>query len=48
MVGDGTDGVVKVTVSGNGVSAVEVEDPGSGYTYATVPFKTGVPLRNSW
>lgn len=44
MVGDGTDGVVKVTVSGNGVSAVEVEDPGSGYTYATVPFKTGVPL----
>ena len=37
IVGDGTGGIVKfVTTAGGGISSVEIEAPGSGYTYASV------------
>ena len=43
IMGDGTGGVVKLTVAGGAISAAELEVAGSGYTYASVPVVTGVP-----
>jgi hypothetical protein len=44
VVGDGAGGVAEVTVGGGVVTAAKVIAPGSGYTYASIPFVTGVPL----
>lgn len=44
IVGDGVGGVAEVTVGGGVVTATKVITPGSGYTYASIPFVTGVPL----
>jgi len=44
VVGDGVGGVAEVTVGGGVVTAAKVIAPGSGYTYASIPFVTGVPL----
>lgn len=44
VVGDGVGGVAEVTVGGGVVTAAKVITPGSGYTYASIPFVTGVPL----
>lgn len=44
VVGDGQGGVAEVTVAGGVVSAAKVISPGFGYTYASIPFVTGVPL----
>jgi hypothetical protein len=41
IVGDGTAGKVEIIVSGGAVSSVDVIDPGSDYTYASVALKTG-------
>ena len=41
IVGDGTNGVVKITVSGGSITKVVVENPGQGYTYASVPLVNG-------
>ena len=42
IVGDGTGGKVEITVSGTQLSSVSVVDPGSGYTYASVPLQDGL------
>jgi len=42
IVGDGTGGVVEVTVAGGVLSSLTVTNPGSGYTYATVPLQDGL------
>ena len=42
IVGDGTGGVVEVTVAGGVLSSLSVTDAGSGYTYATVPLQDGL------
>lgn len=44
VVGDGTGAIAEVTVAGGVVSAAKVISPGAGYTYASIPFVTGVPL----
>jgi hypothetical protein len=44
VVGDGTGGVAQVTVAGGEVTAVSMTQAGSGYTYGSIPFVTGVPL----
>ena len=44
VVGDGTGGVAQVTISGGEVTAVSMIQAGSGYTYGSIPFVTGVPL----
>ena len=42
ILGDGADGVAKVTTDNTGaVSAVEVQTPGTGYTYGSVALKSG-------
>ena len=41
IIGDGTGGKVSIVVSGGAVTGVTVTDVGSGYTYASVPLKTG-------
>ena len=42
IVGDGTNGLVEVTIAGGVLSSVVVSDSGSGYTYATVPLQDGL------
>ena len=42
IVGDGTGGIVEITVAGSVLSTVTVNDAGSGYTYATVPLQDGI------
>ena len=42
IVGDGTGGKVEITVSGTQLSSVSVVNPGSGYTYASVPLQDGL------
>ena len=44
VVGDGQGAVATVTVDAGVVTAAAITSPGSGYTYASVPFVTGVPL----
>jgi hypothetical protein len=41
IIGDGTGGKVSIVVSGGAITGVTVTDAGSGYTYASVPLKTG-------
>lgn len=41
IVGDGTGGIAQVVVASGAVSSVTVTNVGSGYTYASVPLKTG-------
>jgi hypothetical protein len=41
IVGDGSGGKVEIVVSGGAISSVEVTDPGSAYTYATIALTTG-------
>lgn len=41
IIGDGTGGKVSIVVSGGAVTSVNVIAIGSGYTYASVPLKTG-------
>jgi hypothetical protein len=43
VVGDGSGAVARVTISGGSVTAVSMVTAGSGYTYASIPFVTGVP-----
>ena len=46
--GDGTGGIVKiVTTAGGAVSTVEIEDAGSGYTYANVRVVDGNAFQDS-
>ena len=42
IVGDGTGGVVEVTIAGGVLSSLSVTNAGSGYTYATVPLQDGL------
>lgn len=44
VVGDGVGAVAQVTISGGSVTAVSMVDAGQGYTYASIPFVTGVPI----
>ncbi len=41
IIGDGTDGVVQLVVTSGALVSATVVDPGSGYTYASVPLATG-------
>jgi hypothetical protein len=41
IIGDGTGGRVQIVVSGGSITSAVVSAVGSGYTYATVPLKTG-------
>ena len=41
IIGDGTGGKVTIVVSGGAITDVSVNAIGSGYTYASVPLKTG-------
>ncbi len=43
LVGDGTGGIVKLTIASGAITKAEMQDAGSGYTYATCPVITGVP-----
>jgi hypothetical protein len=43
VLGDGAGAVAKLTVAGGALSAVEMEDVGSGYTYASIAIVTGIP-----
>lgn len=38
VVGDGSGCIARVTVKNQSISKIEVEEPGSGYTYATLDF----------
>ena len=44
VVGDGTGAVAQLTITGGEVTAVSMVQPGTGYTYGSIPFVTGVPL----
>ena len=44
VVGDGSGAVAEVTIAGGEVTAVSMVQPGSGYTYGSIAFTTGVPL----
>jgi len=44
VVGDGTGAVAQITIAGGEVTAVSMVQAGSGYTYGSIPFVTGVPL----
>jgi hypothetical protein len=41
IIGDGSGGKVEITVSGGSITSASVINIGSGYTYASVPLKTG-------
>ena len=41
IIGDGTNGKVQLVVTSGGLVSATVIDPGSGYTYASVPLATG-------
>ena len=41
IVGDGSEGKVEIVVAAGAISSVEVIDPGSDYTYATVSLTSG-------
>ncbi len=41
IIGDGTGGIVKITVSGGAITKASVEERGQGYTYASVPLVNG-------
>jgi hypothetical protein len=43
VLGDGAGAVAKLTVAGGALSAVEMADVGSGYTYASIAIVTGIP-----
>lgn len=42
IVGDGTGGIVEITVAGGALSEVSVTAPGQDYTYASVPLQDGL------
>jgi hypothetical protein len=42
IVGDGSNGVVEITVSGQVITNVDVVAGGTGYTYASVPLQDGL------
>ena len=42
IIGDGTGGIAAITVVAGAITEATVVDPGSGYTYASVPLVTGV------
>ena len=42
IVGDGTGGIVEITILAGQLDSVTVTTSGSGYTYATVPLQTGL------
>ena len=44
VVGDGTGAVAELTITGGEVTGVSMVAAGSGYTYGSIPFVTGVPL----
>ena len=44
VVGDGSGAVAELTIAGGEVTAVSMVTPGTGYTYGSIPFVTGVPL----
>ena len=41
IIGDGTGGIVQLTVSGGSITKAIIQAKGSGYTYATVPLVNG-------
>ena len=41
IIGDGTGGIVQLTVSGGSITKAVIQAKGSGYTYATVPLVNG-------
>lgn len=41
IIGDGTDGIVRITVSGGSITKAIIENAGQGYTYASVPLVNG-------
>ena len=41
IIGDGSGGIVEITVTGGAITAASVTNPGSDYTYASVPLVTG-------
>jgi hypothetical protein len=41
ILGDGSGGVVEITITGGSIDSVSVVENGSGYTYASVALKTG-------
>ena len=43
VLGDGSGAIAKLTVAAGVITAVEMENVGSGYTYASIPVVTGVP-----
>ena len=42
IVGDGSNGVVEITIAGQVITNVDVTASGSGYTYASVPLQDGL------
>ena len=42
IVGDGTGGIVEITIAGGALDSVVVTNGGSGYTYASVPLQDGL------
>ena len=42
IVGDGSNGVVEITIAGQVITNVDVTAAGSGYTYASVPLQDGL------
>ena len=44
VVGDGSNGVAQITITAGEVTAVSMVQPGSGYTYGSIPFVTGAPI----
>ena len=44
VLGDGTGGIVKIVTTGGTIDTAELVQVGSGYTYATCPIITGIPL----
>lgn len=41
IIGDGTGGVVKLTIANGSITEAQITERGSGYTYASVPLVTG-------
>ena len=44
VLGDGTGAIAKLVVTAGAIESIEMESRGSGYTYASIPVVTGVPL----
>jgi hypothetical protein len=41
IIGDGVNGIINLTVTAGALTSITVTNPGSGYTYASVPLVTG-------